>query len=343
MAETPKQPSLISKRLAEQYKSPNKVQQDVISGAQFGEAVIGEGLGRLGGETIEGIQAKLAERAKGFTSQEETARREQALGTMGAQSEAQRRALQASLARSGVKGGAAAQAQLAQAAQAGQQRANFERDFILQQRAAEGQALQQQAEFESGLQQFNLGQAAKEKNIALQTGLGFAGIGAQERGAKLAANAAAAAAQAQQGGSSGGLIGGVVGGVKKIFCHEENTEVLMKDGSFKKIGNLKLGDELELGGRVTMKADMINQYDTYIYNGEIITGSHYILENMQWIMVKDSENAIYNGNIDCIICPIETENGVYATKGGYISGDFSMEYEDLMEEHNGEKYKEMVG
>lgn len=329
MAELPKQPSLVSKKLQEQFKSPTQVQKDVISGAQFGEAVVGEGLGRLGTDpTLGGIRERLAERTKGFTGAEETARREQALERMSGQSEAQRRALQASLARSGVKGGAAGQALLQQAAQAGQQRAGFERDFLIQQRAAEGQALQEQLAAETGIQQFDLSQAAKEKNIALQTGLGFAGIGAQERGAKLAADAAGRAAGAMQSGGSGGLIGGVVSSVtkpiKKIFCHLKHTEILMENGEYKNIQDLELGDITKLGGKVVAVGQAVANENIYKYNGELMSGGHLVWTGFEFVEVKNI-GEMTNLPESSIVYPIATENGVYVTKGGYISGDVTAE------------------
>lgn len=336
MAETPA-PNLktVSGRLTKQFgTSTDAKQKELIQGAQFGEAILGdEGLGRVGTDpTMAGIREKLAKRAEGFTGAEETARREKAIGGLAAQGEAQRRALQASLARSGVKGGAAGQQLTAQALGTAQQRAGFERDFLIQQRQAEGQGLQEQLAAESGIQQFDLGQAAKEKNIALQTGLGFAQLGAGERGAKLASDAAVRAAQAQQPGSSGGLIGGVGRAVGSVFCHREDTEVLMDNGSYKKIGDIKLGDIVRGGGKVILKADMENPHDMYEYMGEYVTGSHYVLEGKKWLKVEDSKLSTLREDLnECVICPMETEDGFYTTKAGYISGDFGMEYDELVE------------
>lgn len=73
-----------------------------------------------------------------------------------------------------------------------------------------------QANLNLGISQFDLGQAAKEKNILLQSGLGFAAIGASERGAQAASNATVQAAQAQGGGG-------------KIICTELNRQGILSD------------------------------------------------------------------------------------------------------------------
>jgi hypothetical protein len=102
------------------------------------------------------------------------------------------------MARAGVKG-AAAGAQLGQVAAEGiQARGQLERDLLMAQRAAKGEGLAAQTGLVTGLKQFDIGQAAKEKDVALQAGLGIAGLGATERGADKAAAAAKEAAKASK-------------------------------------------------------------------------------------------------------------------------------------------------
>lgn len=71
------------------------------------------------------------------------------------------------------------------------------------------------------LSTFDLGQAAKEKSTLLQAGLGFAALGAAERGSDKAAQATAQAAAAQ---SSGG----------KIICTELHRQGLLNDDIMQK-------------------------------------------------------------------------------------------------------------
>jgi hypothetical protein len=179
--------------------------KDIIRGSQFGEAVLGEeGLGRLGrDETMEAMEAQAAELAKGFSSEEMLARKEKGIEGIQGSVASQSRAAQAALARSGVKGQAAG-AQLGNIAMSGvQARGNLERDLMIANREAQVQGLAAQR----GVHQealantkFDLSQAAKEKKMVLASGLGIAGLGASERGAKLSADAAIAASKQSSGG-----------------------------------------------------------------------------------------------------------------------------------------------
>ena len=179
-------------------------QRDIIAGSQFGEAVLGEGLGRLAGqEGIQDVLAQQKELAKGMGSKEMIARREQAGAQIDASTQQSSRALQAALARAGVKGGAAG-AKLRDVAIGGiAQKAKAEQDLLIQDRAMREKSLGNLAATQQGIAQFDIAQAAKEKNIALQAGLGFAGLGAAERGATEAAAATRAASQAQASANQG--------------------------------------------------------------------------------------------------------------------------------------------
>ena len=77
-------------------------QKDLVSGAQFGEAVLGDGLGRLGQDQgIQSMLAQQAELAQGFSSQEMLARREKAKEGLAGQAQSQSRALMARLGAAG--------------------------------------------------------------------------------------------------------------------------------------------------------------------------------------------------------------------------------------------------
>jgi hypothetical protein len=248
--------------------------QDVVKGAQFGEAVIGEGLGRMGDDdTIKALEAQAAELAKGFSSEEMQARKEKGLEAITSGTQAQSRAAQAALARSGVKGQAAG-SQLGQIALGGvQARGNLERDLIIANREAQMQGFQTQAELTTGIRQFDISQAAKEKDIALQAGLGFAGLGATERGAKAATEAQVKAAKAS-----------------KSSCFIEGTEILMEDGSLKKIEDIMLADKLAGGGIVySLFKSLVTEI--YEYKNNLVTGGHAVLEEGKWIRVEDSVKA----------------------------------------------------
>jgi hypothetical protein len=348
MAETKKQTLAQKIQAATKGMGNQDIAKDISAGAAFGEAVVGEGgLGRLGTDpAMQQIEQRYKDLSQGFSAEELAARRESMTQRIDQGTQTQQRALQAALARAGVKGGAAG-AKLRDVQLGGlAQKAGVERDLLIADRAARMEGLGEYASQVAGTRQFDLAQAAKEKNIALQSGLGFAQLGSGERAALLANEAAMAKLQNQPGGGGGGglfdsaksfakktnVLYQSGKAIKKIFCHHEDTEVLMADGSYKKIKDIELGDMTELGGKVTLISKMYSDdEELYEYMGEVVTGTHYVLEDNLWLQVKDSDKSVRRIDMDgCIICPMETKEGIYTTKAGYISADLKTEYVDLV-------------
>jgi len=285
--------------------SPTALQQDITRGAQFGEAVIGpEGLGRLGTDkTIQGMEAQAAELAKGYSSAEFQARGEKGLEAINAGTQAQSRSAQAALARSGVKGQAAG-AQLGQIAQAGiQARGNLQRDLLIGNREAQMSGLAMQNQMVTSNRTFDIGQAAKEKDIALQAGLGFAQMGSAERGALQASQAQIAAAKAG-----------------KSSCFIEGTKIKMLDGSLKNIEDIDIADFILEGGVVyTISKSLISTI--YKYNDIVVAGGHAVLEEGKWIRVSDSKTSIPMEGIFPVY-NLSNENHRIVTECGTIFADY---------------------
>jgi hypothetical protein len=89
----------------------------------------------------------------------------------------------------------------------------------------------------------------------------------------------------------GSIFGG--GGLTKFggFCFDPDTLVQMADGSEKKIKDIKLGDNTK-GGEVTGVFQFKASDEIHDYKGVTVAGSHYVKENDEFIMVKDSPLAI---------------------------------------------------
>ena len=267
----------VSQRLKASFVDPNTgsmgdaKNQDLIKGAQFGEAVLGEGLGRLADqEGIQDVLSQQKELAKGMGSKEMIARREQAGAQIDASTQQSSRALQAALARAGVKGGAAG-AKLRDVAIGGiAQKAKAEQDLLIQDRAMREKSLGNLAATQQGIAQFDIAQAAKEKNIALQAGLGFAGLGAAERGATEAAAATRAAGQAQAAAA----------------CFTEETLIVMQDGSSKPIVDIRIGDETSCGTVLGLFASIV-QESLYDIDGIRVTADHPVKIGDEWFFAKD--------------------------------------------------------
>jgi hypothetical protein len=282
----------------------NPLSKDVSAGAAFGEAVVGEGLGRIGEDpAIAAMEAQAQELAQGFSSQEMTARREAGIQNIQGATQAQMRQQQAALARSGVKG-AAAGAQLGNIAMQGlQSRQNLERDLIIADRDAKSQGLAQASQMITGNRQFDIAQAAKEKDIALQAGLGFGQMGSAERGAEAANKATVKAAKAS-----------------KQSCFLMGTSVMMDDGSTKNIENIGLTDNLFRGG-VTYSISSSLVSEIYKYDDIWVTGSHAVKENGKWIRVKDSAKSVkYDGVFH--VFNLSNENHRIITDNGIEFADY---------------------
>ena len=245
--------------------------QDLIQGAKFGEAVLGEGLGRMSDNAdMQGVIEQQKELAKGFGSEEMVARREQAGGQIDRATQGSSRALQAALAKAGVKGGAAG-AKLRDVQVGGiAQKAQAEQNLLIQDRAAREQSVGNLGQTVKGVGEFDIAQAGAEKNIALQAGLGFAGLGAAERGATEAASAARASGQAQAAAA----------------CFTGDVLVVMADASVKKIKDIHLGDETSCGIVTGLFASVLED-SLYDIDGIGVTADHPVKVGEEWHFAKD--------------------------------------------------------
>ncbi len=202
-SEFAKNDSLASTRLERSGFGKGKIEQDILSGAKFGETILGDkGLGRL--QEDEEIQESLLRfkqiSEQGLSAQEVEAERTQLFQGIDRNTQTALRGLQARLASSGVRGGTAG-SQLGRTAIAGAgQKTEVERDLFLKSAEAKRQGLIDFSERQGAVKTFDLAQEAREKDIILQAGLGQAQLGVSERSAKDAAAAQERAAAAKSGG-----------------------------------------------------------------------------------------------------------------------------------------------
>lgn len=103
--------------------------------------------------------------------------------------------------------------------------------------------------------------------------------------------------------------------VKNLFCFAPGTEILMKDGSYKKVEEIKIGEEVALGGRVTAigQAEGTN---FVVIKGVHVIETHALYENGKWVRANKSKN-IEDSYFkeDGIVYPIITERHLVVTKG----------------------------
>lgn len=184
-------------------RSESYMKQDLEKGKQFASDLLGtEGLGRIK-DTSEYQESLSLLRSTMPSSQESLARREQATrGLQGAEATSNRQLL-ASLSAAGVRGGAAAGALGSLASGNVERRRAMEQDLYLTDTNLRNQAIQNITGYQTSAAQFDISQAAAEKNLFLQTQLGFAQMGQNERSAIEQSQTALEAARIKAGASGG--------------------------------------------------------------------------------------------------------------------------------------------
>lgn len=97
-------------------------------------------------------------------------------------------------------------------------------------------------------------------------------------------------------------------------CFGPDTEFLMANGKYKKVKDIKVNEEVALGGKVVTIGQGVTN-DLYQYGNVKVTGNHAVYENGEWIRVKDSKKAYPIGKEKEIIYPVGTESHLLVTKG----------------------------
>ena len=155
-------------------------------------------------------------------------------------------------------------------------------------------------------------------------------LAAQEAKRK-AAEAAAAAAKKKQntgGGHAGEGGGGSSGGGGKS-CFVEGTPVEMADGTTKEITNIKVGDETR-GGivEVTMQCLPARIYN---YKDVLVSGSHWVIEDNQFVAVEDSKHGVITDRIEPVYTLKTSKNRIWIY--GIEFGDFETGSDEDWEPH----------
>lgn len=141
-------------------------------------------------------------------------------------------------------------------------------------------------------------------------------------------------------------IGNAIG---SLFCFTPDTQIIMEDGSTKRIGDIKVGERVALGGLVIAIGEALNQ-DLWIYNGVKVSGGHLVLENAEWVRVKDSANGKRLSNKNkSIVIPMTNENHLIMTSNYQVWRDmdevddtFNKTDDDIVEELNGQQKLNML-
>ena len=270
-------------RIKKSQAEAGEMGKDTVKGAEFAASTLGdEGLGRLGDDAE--VQSTMDRFKKisetGLSSAESEAEKAQAFKQIEGNTQTGLRSIQARLARMGVKGAVAGQ-QLIQRELAGaEQKGEFSRKLFLESERVKREGLKDYSSRLGEVKSFDLGQAAKEKDLIVQSGLSFAQIGSSERTAKYAAEQAKAAQIASAKAS------------RPKSCFMGNTKLEMADNSIIEFKDIKPGMTLKTGGVVLAVSTHLAEDDLYHYNGVKVTGHHFVWEDEEFIPVMRSKKAI---------------------------------------------------
>jgi len=78
-----------------------------------------------------------------------------------------------------------------------------------------------------------------------------------------------------------------------LKCFDKNTQIIMNDGSLKKISNLQVGEKLQNNSAVTAKITVdTNGSIMYNLNGIIVSDSHIVKYNDKWIRVDQHPQSL---------------------------------------------------
>ena len=114
---------------------------------------------------------------------------------------------------------------------------------------------------------------------------------------------------------------GPIGGFAKFFCFDGDSNVLMLNNKTKKLSDIKINDEVYLGGKVigTLKLTSKNNIMCN-YKGVKVSITHLIKDNDRWKRLYDikDKQILRDYNKDYIYCLI-TENNLISINGCIFS------------------------
>lgn len=91
-------------------------------------------------------------------------------------------------------------------------------------------------------------------------------------------------------------------------CFPKDTLIKMMNGSLKPIQDIKIGDEIMMGGLVESTIQNHGKYRLYDYLGVRVTGDHAVFEGKEFVRVKDSIKAIETDEYVETVYNLVTEN-----------------------------------
>ena len=132
---------------------------------------------------------------------------------------------------------------------------------------------------------------------------------------------------------------GPIGSVGRFLCFDGNTEINILNGLTTKIKNIRIGDTLSNNRRVISTLEFSSDdVDMYNYNDVIVSGTHLVNENNEWIRIEDSNlsNKIDSYQNSKIYCLITTDNIIE------IGNNVFRDYIELNDNYTNSKMKRYI-
>ena len=107
-------------------------------------------------------------------------------------------------------------------------------------------------------------------------------------------------------------------------CFVEGTPIQMADGTTKEITRIKVGEETR-GGIVQAKMEFMPQ-NIYNYKGVLVSGSHWVVEDNQFIEVEDSKYGVLTDRVEPVYTFKTSNNRIWIDNIEF--GDFETGSDD---------------
>lgn len=111
-------------------------------------------------------------------------------------------------------------------------------------------------------------------------------------------------------------------GVGIAYCFDKDTLIKLENGQYQKISQLKVGDRVFSGGKITSFIKSKHNQDVYNYKDIIVSGEHLVYDHLQWKKVKDcSDSQKITYSQECLYC-LSTENNQIVAGNNIVFRDF---------------------
>ncbi len=113
---------------------------------------------------------------------------------------------------------------------------------------------------------------------------------------------------------------------QNIECFAAFTTFIMRDGTARYVQDIQPGEEM-LGGGFVQSVHKAYGLDVecYDYMGDIVSGTHFVYENYEWIMVQDSEYAKPTNSPRELYC-VTNVNSLMITDNNIVYNDYSLRH-----------------